>query len=135
MKTKFTFNENTGITTCTIEVNQLKIKGIARKHPEETAENRFAGEEIAYNRAIINLYKWIIRNELKPQIKQLNHIMTCYTMNRTLKEALKVPEIKIVYKELKRREEEVEIFKDIIAAYKYNLSSYINSLNSLGQKK
>lgn len=58
MKTVFSYNQETKVTTCEIQIKDRKYVGTTKCHVEDTdMESTKIGEEIAYHRALVKLLK------------------------------------------------------------------------------
>ena len=136
MKPVYTHTEN-GTTICKLQDKSNNIVyGYSFLHPEEPEASDFTGEYIATIRAEINYYKLIRKNELLPQVKTLNHLLTCITNTGSKKYNPDSPEAKLIRKQYWMAKSDYEAIGEIIQQLEETLSSYLKGRDKLiGQIK
>lgn len=126
MLPKYSYNPETGITTCILNDGVNTIIGKAKCHPDDMDfGNHLVGETIATIRAEIKYFKLVIRTELRPKLNILKEIYSTY--NSSEKYDLKSLEAKQVYKKMKRCEDSITLLHQMIAERKLELTAYITS--------
>ena len=124
----YDWDEATGIATCTIfgSINGLEKKyvGVAHTHPEdEDMKSELVGAQIAEWRAQIELIKDYIASELKPGLAALKQLY--YSMNRSKHYNMKSYESKMLYRQIRQKEEDIENAKLIIFEIRRYIAEYI----------
>lgn len=129
--TRFMYDEENALATAIIYTPKGKIFiGTAQCHPEDMEfANKLTGQEIAYRRASLNFLKDVRDNELKPEIKALNAYL--YSINKGKYFDKKNPMVKILYRNITQREEELEMINDMIDNERSQLIEYLKSKDDL----
>ena len=135
MKPTYKHTEH-GTTICTLrDKNNNIVHGYAFCHPDENYSER-VGDYIATMRAEIKYYKLINRIELKPQIKALRHLLSCYKNTGSKIYNINSPEIKLIENQVKMMVDDYEAVKDLIKELEKALKEYLKNRNNLiGQDK
>ena len=122
---KFNWHPEIGACTCEIIVDGKKYMGGAICSPEDKdMQNERTGQEIAHQRAIINYYKDVRDNQILPALKALRHLY--YTMNQSKYFNPRGYEAKMLYRQIKIKEEEYMALKTIIKDSKDALQDFID---------
>lgn len=120
----FTFDKETGITTCSLECKGKTFTGTAKCHPDDfDFMARATGENIAAIRATINYFKYIRDCEMKPALRALKHLKGCMVNSKHYNE--NSYEARFLDKEIKNYENDLKEIKLMIAEEKINLKLYI----------
>lgn len=123
-KPTYTWDEKTKIATCTIwDKDNKPHTGTAICHQDDyDMGNERTGCAIAEMKAVINsykAYKYKLKNELGA-LKQLY-----YSMKHSLKFNPKSYENKMLFRQIKLRENDIDVVEKMIIAEKANLRLYI----------
>ena len=132
-KTKMSWDPEKGVATYTIVYKGKEITGISQCHPDDgDMKNEFTGLAIAEYRALIKLGKFIRANELRPQLKILNHLYA--TMSQRKDFDKKEPNAKLVWRQIKMLEKEISETSRTIALLQTRLLDYIDTKENFYKK-
>lgn len=125
----YAWNEKDGIATCIIRGDirgrVREYVGTAHVHPEdEDMKSELVGCEIAEYRANIELMKDYLVNELEPGLAALKQLY--YSMKHSSQFSPKGYEAKMLYRQIRLKEEDIEFIKQEIAKIKQFIKYYIN---------
>lgn len=128
---------DSGMTICTLrDKSNNVVHGYAYCHPDEPQPSERVGEYIATIRAEIKYYKFIRKNELRPQMKALEHVYTCISNTNSKLYDKNSPEAQLVWKQYWRLREDYKILKEIIVELEDALNSYLSDREKyFGQKE
>ena len=133
---KFTWDEEHKIAKCDIDIQcdyPITISGIATCCPEDyDMSNEKTGCDIAYQRAIINLYKYYKANEIKPRLKALNQLY--YSMEHSKYFNPKSYENKMLQRQIHQLENELNVTNDLLTERKEGLDEYLKDKEKFYQK-
>ena len=131
----FEWNEETGICTCIIYLDDLlQGFGIAQCHPQDNdVKSQRTGEHIAELRAQISLLQNYKNHELRPGLKALKHLKgtmvnsSCYNPDSYESKRLNV--------EIKNYQKDIADINEGILAAKKELYHYINTKEEMYQRQ
>lgn len=134
---KFIWDEKNKTAQCNIEIKNIDypvtITGIATCCPEDyDMSNEKTGCDIAYQRAIINLYKYYKAHEIKPRLKALNQLY--YSMEHSKHFNPKSYENKMLQRQIHQLENELNIANDLLIERKEELKEYLDKKENFYQK-
>lgn len=123
---KYHWNEEAGIAGCTIEDEHgNKFYGGALCHPDdEDMKSKLAGQTIAEMRAMTQALRFKRDNELKPQLRVLKQLY--YAMNRSKHFNPKSYENYMLYRQIRRTENDLATIKQELVQLKQSLSRYLS---------
>ena len=121
----FDYNPETGISSCLIEDRDGNIiYGIAKCHPDDMdMANEKTGCDFAYRRAYIKVLQ-AYKKELKTELKVLKQLY--YSMNRSKYFNPKSYENKMLQRQIRQRQEDIEYTNNAIKEAKNKLNYIIN---------
>ena len=121
----FDYNSETGISSCLIEDRDGNIiYGIAKCHPDDMdMANEKTGCDFAYRRAYIKVLQ-AYKKELKTELKVLKQLY--YSMNRSKYFNPKSYENKMLQRQIRQRQEDIEYTNNAIKEAKNKLNYIIN---------
>lgn len=121
------FEYKAGISTCFIETdNGLTAVGQAFCHEEDLdMMSEKTGNEIAYKRAKIDLFRLIRDYDLKPRLQALHQLY--YSMKHSTHFNAKSYENKMLQRQIRLIKFDLETIKELIAEEQIKLKKYINS--------
>ena len=123
MEPKFTWNEQTGVSSCTITDGSFEYTGFATCHPDDLDfQSERTGYEIAYRRAEIKMLK-NIKKEQKLIYDTLNHLYS--TINHSKKYNPESYEARAIQRELSNAAYDYFSFSEILKERKQSLNNYI----------
>lgn len=106
--------------------NNKKYEGIAKTAPDDISyAKEYVGETISQTRAKIEMLKDIRDNEIKPQIKILNHLYT--NMSTSTRFNPKSYEAKMLRRQLQIKRADLEAINDLIESLKLYIKDYLNN--------
>lgn len=132
MKKLYNWDAENGVATCDIIVNNQNFHGEAHCHTEDRDYgNERTGYMIAETRAAIN-YLYHLRNERRIILKAFKHLYKCLStskhFNRDSYEA------KMIYRQIKIHQAEMQGLKLQINNLKDDLRTYINLKDAFYKK-
>lgn len=128
----FNWNEESGIATCIIEARNKIFFGAAQCHEEDRDMlSEKTGCEIACIRATIDALQDYKNNEIKPSLNALKQLY--YSMNRSKNFNPKSYENKMLWRQIRQKENELELIKTMITTSKQNLKTFIDKKEQLYQ--
>lgn len=128
----FNWDEEAGISSCIVSDGEKVYTGFAQCHPDdEDMKGQKTGCEIAFRRARINALRGY-RDELRIQLKALNQLY--YSMNRSTKFNEKSYENKMLQRQIRQINFDLDTVKDMIATEQKNLCSYIKEKDEFYKK-
>ena len=120
----FTWDENTGTASCILSDGEKIFTGFANCHPEDDDMcSEKTGCEIALRRAKINALK-DYRNEVKVRLSALNQLY--YSMNRSKYFNKKSYENKMLQRQIRLTNFDLDTVKEMIVSEQQSLKSYID---------
>ena len=130
-RSNFYWDGERGICRCTITVSDGKYVGYAYVHPlDADMMSEKVGQEIAYNRAIISMLKGEKR-KLKLELRGLNSLY--YSMKHSPHFNQKSYEAKMLYRQIKMRNDDIETIDEMVQDIQDFLTNYINKKDELYQ--
>ena len=120
----FTWDEITGTASCILSDGEKIFTGFANCHPEDNDMcSEKTGCEIALRRAKINALK-DYRNEVKVRLSALNQLY--YSMNRSKYFNKKSYENKMLQRQIRLTNFDLDTVKEMIVSEQQSLKSYID---------
>ena len=120
----FTWDEVTGTASCILSDGEKIFTGFANCHPEDNDMcSEKTGCEIALRRAKINALK-DYRNEVKIRLSALNQLY--YSMNRSKYFNKKSYENKMLQRQIRLTNFDLDTVKEMIVSEQQSLKSYID---------
>lgn len=124
MEPLFTWNEDAGIASCILAYNDRTFCGTASCHPDDQDfKNRTVGQDIAYRRAMIEYLYYVKEAELEPALKALKQLY--YSMKHSTHFNPKSYENKMLQRQIKNYELDIENIKERITREKFQLRMYL----------
>lgn len=121
----YDWNEEGGIATCILDDGKNTFLGLATCHPDdEDFQSEKTGLYIAEARAEIQALKHYKNNVLKPGLDALKQLY--YSMNHSKQYNKKSYEAKMLYKQMKIKENDIKTVQEIINERKSDLKKYID---------
>ena len=119
----FSWNEETGTASCILGNNEKIYTGFAQCHPDDIdMKGEKTGCEIAFRRAKIHALRGY-RDELKIKLSALNQLF--YTINKSKHFNPKSYENKMLQRQIRITNFDLDTTKEIIATEEQNLREYI----------
>lgn len=119
----FSWNEETGTASCILGSNEKIYTGFAQCHPDDAdMKGEKTGCEIAFRRAKIHALRGF-RDELKIKLSVLNQLF--YTMNKSKHFNSKSYENKMLQRQIRMTNFDLDTAKEMIATEEQNLREYI----------
>lgn len=129
-KTTFDWDEEKGLATAIIEYNDKVYVGTAQCHPDDKDfQSALTGQEIAYRRASIKMLCDIRRSEMKPGLQALKDYL--YSINKGQYFDKKNPMVKILYRNINLRQDELDVVNAMIKNQRQQLSEYLAAKDKL----
>lgn len=130
----YNWDDENKIATCTIRDEEGHIfQGKAVCHPEDIEfANEYVGYDIATERAIIDYLKYLKRDVLMPGLKALNQLY--YSINKSKEFSYKHYEARMLMRQIRIKESDIEIIKEEISQRYANLTQYIDSKSETYKK-
>ena len=120
----YDWNEEEGIATCILYDGDNAFIGIAQCHDDDKDfKNENTGMIIAETRARIKVLQHIKNNELKPELAGLKQLY--YSINKSKLYNKKSYEAKMLWRQMKHRERDINIIKDLIDEERTYLNRFI----------
>ena len=130
MSSKSNYSYTDGFATYVIKYNNQKFKGEAVCHPEDKDfESSRVGLTIAESRANIQVLRHIRENELKPQLKALNHLYANMKTSTYYNPASY--EAKMVRSQIRAIEKELAIINNEINDERRFIKDYIDGKDKM----
>ena len=121
----FTWDENTGVSSCHLSDGERVYTGFSRCHPDdEDMKGEKTGCEIALRRAKIAALRGY-RDELKIRLSALNQYY--HSMNMSYRFNEKSYENKMLQRQLRQIKFDLDTTKEMIAGEEQSLRAYIKS--------
>lgn len=128
----FTWDEITGTASCILSDGEKIFTGFANCHPEDNDMcSEKTGCEIALRRAKINALK-DYRNEVKIRLSALNQLY--YSMNRSKYFNKKSYENKMLQRQIRLTNFDLDTVKEMIVSEQQSLKSYIDEKDKFYNK-
>jgi len=122
-KVDFYWDEERGMCRCTLTDNGVKYNGFAFCHPTDMdMKSQKTGEEIAYNRALISALK-AKKKELKLELRGL--LGYYYAIQHNPQFNPKSYEAKMLYRQIRMRQDDIESVDEGIGGLELYIKSYI----------
>ena len=119
----FSWNEETGTASCILGSNEKIYTGFAQCHQDDAdMKGEKTGCEIAFRRAKIHALRGY-RDELKIKLSALNQLF--YTMNKSKHFNPKSYENKMLQRQIRMTNFDLDTAKEMIATEEQNLREYI----------
>lgn len=123
---EFEYSEELGLTTCILKdkITGREFIGVAQCHDDDMDMcNEKTGCEIAFLRATIEFYKYMVEicNFQLQSLKQLY-----YSMNLSKKFSPKSYEAKMLYRQIKLKEEDLELARQLREDTRKALKNYLS---------
>lgn len=132
MKKLYNWDAEKGIATCEIIVNNQIFHGEAHCHAEDRDYgNELTGCMIAETRSVIK-YLAYVRHERTIALKAFKHLYKCLSTSKHFNK--KSYEAKMLYRQIKIYQAEIDELKLQINSLKDNLKEYIDFKDSLYRK-
>ena len=121
------FEWNAGTSTCIIDTDtDLQAIGMAFCHEDDLDMiSEKTGNEIAYKRAKINFFRLIRDYDLKPRLQALHQLY--YSMKHSTQFNPKSYENKMLQRQIRLIEFDLETIKELIAEEQIKLKEYIHA--------
>lgn len=121
----YDWDNTKGIATCILYDGGTPFIGIAKCHPDDKDfQSEKTGMIIAESRAEINALQHYKNNILKPGLNALNQLY--YSMNYSKKYNKKSYEAKMLYRQIKMKESDIQLVKEILDERKKELKQFID---------
>ena len=121
----YEWNEKEGIATCLLCDGNEVFLGVAKCHPDDIDfQSEKTGMFIAESRAEIKALQHYKNNILKPGLNALKQLY--YSINHSKQYNRKSYEAKMLYRQIKMKETDIEEVQRIINERKANLKQYID---------
>lgn len=129
----FEWVEEFGQTTCILEDNKHRIFiGTATCHPDDMdMVSRRTGEEIAFRRARIE-NMCAVRSDLQTELRALNQLY--YSMNKSKKFNEKSYENKMLQRQIRAKQFDLDTIKEMLATERENLNTLIKEKDKFYQQ-
>ena len=128
----YEWDETIGSAYCTIYYKNVEFKGVAICHEnDEDMKSKLTGQIIAEMRATILLLQHIRDNEIKPQLQALKQFY--YSINRSKHYNKKSYENKMLYRQIKKLEKDLQDVKLELSLTREDLKKYIDDKESIYQ--
>lgn len=122
-KVNFYWDEERGMCRCTVMDKGIKYNGFAFCHPTDLdMKSQKTGEEIAYNRALISALK-AKKKELKLELRGL--LGYYYAIQHNPQFNSKSYEARMLYRQIRMRQDDIESVDEEIDSLDFYISSYI----------
>lgn len=124
------YNPETGLSSFTIYYKNIPIIATAQCSPEDRQANlqsNVLGLIIAEKRAWRKYYAYVRDNSIKPQLEALHQLY--YSMKHSKQFNSKSYEAKMLFRQIKYHEEDLEFIKSEIKSLKAEENFLIHSLN------
>lgn len=121
----FTWDEESGVASCILSDGEKIYTGFAQCHPDDNdMKGEKTGCEIAFKRARIHALRGY-RDELKIKLSTLKQLY--YTMNRSKHFNPKSYENKMLQRQLRMINFDLDTVKEILATEEQNLREYLKN--------
>lgn len=128
----FNWNEETGVASCILGDGEKVYTGLAQCHISDSdMKSEKTGCEIAFRRARINALRGY-RNELKIKLSALNQLY--YSINKSKKFNSKSYENKMLQRQIKIINFDLETIKEQITMEEQNLREYLKNKENFYNK-
>lgn len=128
----YEWDETIGGAYCTIYYKNTEFRGVAICHEnDEDMKSKLTGQIIAEMRATILLLQHIRDNEIKPQLQALKQFY--YSINRSKHYNKKSYENKMLYRQIKKLEKDLQDVKLELSLTREDLNKYIDDKESIYQ--
>lgn len=126
LRTFWDDNEKVSKTIIVDTFNNKKYEGVAKCAPDDYLyAKEYVGETISQTRAKIEMLKDIRDNEIRPQIKILNHLYTNMTTSTRFNS--KSYEAKMLRRQLQIKLADLEAINDLIESLKLYIKDYLDN--------
>ena len=121
----FNWDEETGVASCILSDGEKVYTGFAQCHPDdEDMKGQKTGCEIAFRRAKINTLRGY-RDELKIRLSTLKQLY--YTMNKSKHFNPKSYENRMLQRQIRMINFDLDTVKEILATEEQNLREYLKN--------
>lgn len=121
---EYFWNSEQGMAFCTIYYNQYTFTGEAQCHPDDKdMMSKLTGQTIAEFRATIKYLRFVRDCELRPQLKSLKQLY--YSMKHSKHYNKKSYEAKMLYRQIRFLEEDIDVVNIELDNLKQSLKEYI----------
>lgn len=125
-KPYYEWDENLGIAYCTLYYKDLKFIGHAQCHEDdEDMKSKLTGQTIAEIRAMIQYLRHIRDNEIKPKLAALKQFY--YSINRSKEYNKKSYESRMLYRQIRNYEKDLDAIKEEIVRITNFMNEYITT--------
>ena len=132
-KFKYDWDQENGVATCYLFDKNNVFIGMAMCHSDdEEFKSEKTGIHIAESRARIKMLQHIKNNELKPELSGLKQLY--YSMNKSRHYNRKSYEAKMLWKQMKVKQRDIDLVTNIIHNEKQKLNDYISDKNEFYKK-
>ena len=129
----FFFDEDKGITTCTYRTENREFIGKAYCHPDDfDFKAKITGESISERRAKIKYLKHELNCNLRPGLAALKQLYFSVDRSKFYNKTDYLA--KALTRQIKIKESEIELLKDIIKDKEDSLKNYIDEKEKLYQR-
>lgn len=129
----FFFDEDKGITTCNYRVGDKIFIGKAYCHSDDfDFKAKITGEHIAKHRADIKRLKYELNCNLRPGLAALKQLYFSVDRSKSYNKTDYLA--KALVRQIKIKESEIELLKDIIKDQEDSLKNYIDEKEKLYQR-
>lgn len=129
----YEWDEENGIATCFIFDKNNTFMGMAMCHEDDKEfMNEKTGLHIAEARATIRMLQHIKNNELKPELAGLKQLY--YSINKSKEYNRKSYEAKMLWKQMKVKQRDIDILTNLIYEERQALNNYIKDKDDFYKK-
>lgn len=122
----YEWDESLGAAYCVLTYNNIKFKGEAICHPDDKdMQSKLTGQTIAEIRAMIKYLRHIRDNEIKPKLAALKQFY--YSINRSKEYNKKSYESRMLYRQIRNYEKDLDAIKEEIARITNFMNEYITT--------
>ncbi len=132
-KPEFTWNEETGVATCTIFDANVSYVGVSYCHPtDRDMMSPKTGQNLAYMRAQVKALQAHKNNEIKPALNALKQLY--YSMKHCGKFNPESYENKMLQRQIAMQEDDLKITKDMIHNIQLEMKHMIDEKDDFYKK-
>lgn len=124
------WDEEQGIATCIIREGKHQFVGEAKCAEEDKdMKSQITGGQIAYHRALIKYYLYLKNEEILPALKVLKQFYNTINKSKNFNE--KSYENKMLRRQIRMRETQLEITNNLLSIEKQELKDYLAAKEKL----
>lgn len=121
----YDWNKEEGIATCVLFDGRNPFIGIAKCHPDDADfQSEKTGMIIAESRAEIKALQHYKNNILQPGLDALNQLY--HSINKSKNYNKKSYEAKMLYRQIRMKEKDIELIKEVLKQRKQYLKEFID---------